>query len=295
MTSLIGGKVAISISDAPDRERLGYPEQEVTRVLYSVCTAIIRAGASVVYSGDLRSGGYTDLLFRFLAGAYAGADVAPFEHVLPEPDVRRLSFDALFDSLSKNRGVAKTTFVLAGSGYQARRSNNSIFVDSDAGGRLLSNDLDLEGWLSKAPVSDDALGYSQARRYVATDTNGRVAMGGKMGLLSSASDRYSGAGPGIIEEINVTLQANKPVVLLGAFGGATRDAAIELGLLDASAKVPRGEQLPSYVSFLSETSKLRSKIPGSCIGKLQAIANDDRAEFVALSSVDVLKGWSLSH
>ena len=36
--------VALSISDAPDRAKLGFPKREVDRVLFSLCTALIREG-----------------------------------------------------------------------------------------------------------------------------------------------------------------------------------------------------------------------------------------------------------
>ena len=57
--SLEGRMIAISIGDAPDRGRLGYPQREVDRVLLSVCTALVRAGARIVYGGNLDPAGFT--------------------------------------------------------------------------------------------------------------------------------------------------------------------------------------------------------------------------------------------
>ena len=56
--SLEGRMIAISIGDAPDRGRLGYPQREVDRVLLSVCTALVRAGARIVYGGNLDPAGF---------------------------------------------------------------------------------------------------------------------------------------------------------------------------------------------------------------------------------------------
>ena len=56
---LTGWKVALSISDAPDRARLGFPEREVERALLAVCTAIIREGGEILYAGDLQPEHFT--------------------------------------------------------------------------------------------------------------------------------------------------------------------------------------------------------------------------------------------
>jgi hypothetical protein len=69
--SLEGRMIAISIGDAPDRGRLGYPQREVDRVLLSVCTALVRAGARIVYGGNLDPAGFTFKIFRHLSEAYA--------------------------------------------------------------------------------------------------------------------------------------------------------------------------------------------------------------------------------
>ena len=86
--SLEGRMIAISIGDAPDRGRLGYPQREVDRVLLSVCTALVRAGARIVYGGNLDPAGFTFKIFRHLSEAYAvRRSTPPFVHVVPEPEV----------------------------------------------------------------------------------------------------------------------------------------------------------------------------------------------------------------
>lgn len=44
-----------------------------------------------------------------------------------------------------------------------------------------------------------------------------------MGVLSDPADAYEGAMPGIVEQAILTLEAAKPLIVLGAFGGASRD------------------------------------------------------------------------
>src|SRR5215207_3550676 len=108
MRVLEGKVVGLSISDAPDRARLGFPDREIDRLLFSICTVLIRSGARILYAGDLRSSGYTFKLFRHLAGAYAGQGERPFIHVVPEPVLRRVPYDDWLDALKESRGIART-------------------------------------------------------------------------------------------------------------------------------------------------------------------------------------------
>jgi len=289
VTALRNWKVALSISDAPDRSRLGYPDQEITRVLFSICTALIRAGAGILYSGDLRPTGYTFKMFRFLVGAYAGQGMVPFEHIVPEPVLRKLSYDTLYEVLSESRGVTTTIFHLGGKTFPVRRSDEGILVGDKRLQRTnITSQRQLSEWLDHYPVADKSSAYLDARQVVTSMSNARIAIGGKMGILDDPNDKYEGARPGIVEESIITLQQRKPLVVLGAFGGASRDIAIALNLLDKKEEVPRKPQETSYHRAIDEVRALSSSIPTNIVGSLRAIAKDDRAEAVALSIVEVL-------
>jgi len=293
MTLLDGWKVAISISDGPDRARLGYPMQEIDRALFSMCTALIRSGAKVVYSGDLRPSGYTFKMFRFLAGAYAGAGTIPFEHVIPEPVLRKMGFDALFDALKEGRSITATTLLIGGNAVPIRRSDRVLLVGERGSVRTeIADDVALSKWVGSFSPSDPASAYTMARVYVSKIVNARVAIGGKMGVVDDLSDHYSGARPGILEEAFYTLYEHKPLILLGAFGGATRDAAIALGLLNDRDRVPRKAQLPSYHVAIKEIEAYRANIPDVLRSRLAQLAADDRADSLSLSVVQAIHDWN---
>ena len=122
---------------------------------------------------------------------------------------------------------------------------------------------------------------------------GRVVMGGRMGVMDQPGDRYEGKMPGIVEEAILTLAAGQPLVVLGAFGGAARDLAIALGLLDPSARVARGPQLPSYDQALEEVRALADRIPDvpQIREQLFAVAGSDQAEQLGYSIVRLLEQW----
>src|SRR4051794_29160283 len=97
MTSpLAGQEIAISISDAPDLGKLGYPQREVERALLAVCGALVRAGARIAYGGNLDPAGYTFKIFEFLARTYTVQPaVAPFVHYVPQSVLRTVEITDL--------------------------------------------------------------------------------------------------------------------------------------------------------------------------------------------------------
>jgi SLOG cluster2 len=295
--TLIDRLVAISISNGPDLNRLGYPQREVDRVLLAICTALIRAGARIVYGGNLDPTGFTFKIFRHLAEAYAvRGRKAPFVHIVPEPVLRRANFDDFTATLKEARGIVETrvafadetTITLKAHGeatdvsvLAAPLSGNGIKIDSEQA---------FQAWLGP-PLGKPSDAYSAARKAMAQLTVGRVVMGGKMGLKERPEDHYEGAMPGVIEEAILTLDAGQALLTLGAFGGAARDLAIALKLLDSSMRVPRGEQESSYHSAVEQIGKRADRIPESLREELAHIARDDRAEPLGFAIVRALERW----
>jgi hypothetical protein len=155
----------------------------------------------------------------------------------------------------------------------------------------MRGDRDLTAWATGLTTKNIAEASTQAREAMATFVDASVLIGGKMGLLDIQGDQYMGAMPGIIEEALLMLRAGKPAVPLGAYGGATRDLAISLGLMEEERRVPRGSQAPSYDKAISQAASLRNMIPADLTEKLGAIAQDDRAELIGREIVEVIARW----
>tara|TARA_B100002003_G_scaffold30629_4_gene25673 strand:+ start:3943 stop:4821 length:879 start_codon:yes stop_codon:yes gene_type:complete len=287
MSELEGRTVAISVSDAPDRGRLGFPHREVDRALLSTCTALVRAGAEIAYAGHLDPEGYTFKIFRHLAGAYAGSRETPFRHFVPEPVAREARYADLLAVLDEGRAVVRTEIARGDTFVPARPSGGRIRLDSE----FVADDVQLEKWFAAVAPRSVPDGFGTARRMMSALVDARIVMGGRMGVLSDPHDTYQGAMPGIVEEAIVTLEAGKPLVVLGAFGGAARDVAIALGLLDAEQEVPRGEQNATYWPSIERVASLRDRIPGELRPFLAAVADDDRAEQNAFRTARVIAQW----
>ena len=71
-------------------------------------------------------------------------------------------------------------------------------------------------------------GLTAMRRAMLDRTDARVILGGRL-------DKYKGSMPGIAEEALLSLESERPVFLIGGFGGCARSVAQALGLAGARA------------------------------------------------------------
>jgi len=290
---MAGLKVAISASDAPDRARLGMPTREVDRALLTICTTLVREGCDIIYAGNLAPDKFTFKIFRHLAGAYAGGRIeAPFLHVIAEPVARQTSFDALHAALRESGVIARTRISIGGHLVPVRTSGAKLLLGEQGAAReIVDNDARWTAWLDSHPKASAAEAYTSARTAMTEEADARVALGGKMGVLANPNDNYEGVMPGIVEEAVMSLNAGQPLVALGAYGGASRDVTIALGLLPVDRTVPRGDQQPGYADALARVAALAYQVPDAQRPVLEKIADDDRGELTSFLIVEAILGW----
>lgn len=193
---LAGKRIALSMSDGPDRHTLGLTRLHQERIWDRLNSLLLAAGAHVAYGGDLRRGGYTVRLWDLLRGALdAGgrlpSDVVhsylawPIPLLLNEqaraelPDVIQLHEFRMPASLTRDPAA----YIEPG---------NSVPQDHFA-------------W---------TIAMSEMRRVMAADCDARVMLGGQFRSVSPV--------PGLIEEFLTFVELGKPVYLAGGFGGMTR-------------------------------------------------------------------------
>jgi hypothetical protein len=200
--------VAISISESPDMSVLGLGPEHLVDAMAEVARHLLAMGARLMYGGDLRPGGFTEVLFELVARYRRDADLGdervgvanflawPVHLSFTPEEIRRLS-----DGLN---GVADV-----------------IFLSAD--GKLIST-ADRQRLPAREPSPDEWVSGLTAMRDVMTKrSDARVVLGGKV------SD-FKGIMPGVAEEALTTINAGKPLYLLGGFGGCARDIAEDLGL-----------------------------------------------------------------
>jgi len=209
-------RIGISVSETPDLYRLGLQETHFRLALAEIARSVLVSGGSLAYGGHLSPEGYTVFLLQELQ-KYSRRD-QPLMVCLAWQEHRKLSLSEL----------------------QTRRKDLGLF------GRIVC--LDLTGKETDAATGrgenpeavEDAStrreGLTALRRYMTSQTNGRVLIGGKR-------HGFQGELPGLMEEALIAIEAAQPVYLAGGFGGVTADIVEALGV-DNNAWLARRTDAP---------------------------------------------------
>jgi hypothetical protein len=204
--------VAISISESADMAVLGLAEEHLRDAMAEVARYLLAMGARLIYGGDLRAYGFTELLFELVARHRRDADLGDERPAvisyLPWP----------VHSSKKAKDVQAFAKDLAGIAevHCLDRQGQEIPLDQLA--RKPHNPTD-EEWTD---------GLTAMRALVTETADAHIVLGGRV-------TGYRGRMPGIAEEALLALEASQPVFLLGGFGGCARDIAEKLQLLAPSA------------------------------------------------------------
>lgn len=192
---LNGKKIAISVSNNEDLERNGMSEQHINDISIEIARYIISNGGTALYGGDLRSGGFTKY-FSELSNQYKFENDRAYRFVnyFPFPNFKEITQEVQIEFKSKQ--IKPEILALP----------NSL------------KGIDIDKIYKPFENCEDRYIYSECfkemRVKMAKDCHARVMVGGKIG-------NYLGYIPGIIEEALYTLLENKPLYLVGGFGGAT--------------------------------------------------------------------------
>lgn len=200
--------IAISISESPDMSVLGLSDEHLRDAMAEIARHFLALGARLIYGGDLRQHGFSDLLFELVAryrrDANEGDSRSGVTNYLAWP-VHILQAMADLESQSTEIGDSAELTLL----------------------RIDGSELSIEerrGLTLQVPTEQDwADGLTSMRMTMMSHSNARVVVGGRV-------EGYKGSMPGIAEEVLLALRARMPTFLVGGFGGCTRDIAETLGL-----------------------------------------------------------------
>jgi hypothetical protein len=209
--------IAVSASDSPDMPALGLSHQHLQDALSEITRHLLALGARLYYGGDLRVGGFSELLFelvqRHKRDASDGDKRSDVINFLAWPVHLRMAFPDIEAAKKDLEGIAE-------------------LVCLDEGGQQLSL-ADRARIASRQPSELEwAAGLTAMRKVVLSETQARVVIGGQV-------EGYKGAMPGIAEEALLSLLEEKPLYLVGGFGGCSRDIAETLGLTEPWAPLNR--------------------------------------------------------
>jgi SLOG cluster2 len=175
-------RVAISVSEpgTPELEARGLVQAHVKHAFVETARQILAAGGSLAYGGDLRQGGFSEILVALLH-TYSGDD-------RPKTDRIRLYLGQPVWKPMAAAQMSKLTPVLTRVKVPG--------AETDRTGRAAA-----------------ALDFTAMRERQVAETDARVLVGGR---LSGQAGRW----PGVAEEAFLSLRAGQPVFLAGGMGGA---------------------------------------------------------------------------
>ncbi len=215
--ALRGARIAISASESPDLDRLGLMEIHFRLALAEIGRCVLVSGGTLAYGGHLRPDGYTTFLIRELQKF--GRRDSPLLICLAWQEHRELTLSDLA-ARKRNLGLLGRIVCLGPDGREVDPA-----VDRQEAAQKI----------------DDAVLRRRAltgmRRYMATQTQGRVLIGGKR-------SGFQGEIPGLMEEALISLEQTHPVYLAGGFGGVTADIAQAVGIDDGSWLPPQADAPP---------------------------------------------------
>jgi hypothetical protein len=226
---LAGRCIGISISESPDMAVLGLGLEHLQDAMSEIARHLIACGASLAYGGDLREGGFTELLFEIVERYRSRKDE---ERVLVENylawPVHALSTPVKLQSLAETlKGLAELVLLTADGSRMELSQRPSVAQPPDE-----------EEW---------SAGLTAMRNAMATRIDARIALGGRI-------SGYKGNMPGIVEEALIQLGKKSPLYILGGFGGCSLAIAKVMGLaeridvLSAPATFPGLDQFERFAA-----------------------------------------------
>lgn len=194
---LEGKNVAISISESPDSSTLGIGKAMFEDLSVELARHLLISGAHLVYGGDLRPGGFTEL-FKDLAYQYG---IYEKDKTLKNYFTNYLAWPIYIGMTPATQAEYKSCRVLC------QKATIPDTIPTDLHSQMVP------------PTTVDNLYYwaeslKAMRQEMESHIDARIILGGRV-------TGFKGYMPGLYEEAVNAAKANHPLFLLGGFGGAS--------------------------------------------------------------------------
>lgn len=193
---LEGKNVAISISESPDSSILGIGKAMFEDLSVELARHLLVSGAHLVYGGDLRPGGFTEL-FKDLAYQYG---IYEKDKTLKNYFTNYLAWPIYVGMAPATHGEYKSCRV------QCQNATIPDTIPADLHGQMVppSTVENLYYW---------AESLKAMRLEMESNIDARIILGGRVA-------GFKGYMPGLYEEAIIAANCKHPIFLLGGFGGA---------------------------------------------------------------------------
>jgi hypothetical protein len=226
-------KVGISISYNPDSKKFGYSEMHIQDASIEFARYLLVHGATLIYAGDLRPGGFT-YLFSELTKLYSTKE-----------NCRKFRF-INYMAWPLYLGMSRATEL-------DFRQNNVEIKKLPLPPGLPAEAEKYTSWDSYEAKVVWAKSFFFMRETMDKETDVRIFIGGK-------TREFKSTLPGIVEECLLALRSDKPVYLIGAYGGATKEI-VDLILQKPSKVLTEEYQLADsvYKDFFTHWNKTQKE------------------------------------
>jgi SLOG cluster2 len=193
---LDGIRIAVSVSENEELEQLGLSKQHLKDIMIEIARYLMANGGTLLYGGHLKNEGYTRL-FAELSYQYKFLNDTAFRFVnyFPFPNSTNLTLEIKADFVKQ-----QVEPVL-------------IEIPKHLGEIDISRHYDAENIIEDKFIYSEC--FSDMRNIMAQNSHARIVVGGKQ-------SKFLGYMPGIVKEAYYSLKANKPVYIIGGFGGAAK-------------------------------------------------------------------------
>jgi hypothetical protein len=198
---LLGRVIGLSSSEPDDLAQLGLSALHWKDLLIEVYRYLLSSGASIAYGGDLRNAGLTEMLIELVT-----------RHKFSNQDQSDRLRSFLAFPLSLSLSAEK----------EAQYVHRIKFTKVPPPADVLPIDLNTS---LPAEEADNLYIWSRCltnmRESMEKECHARIFVGGKY-------SNYKGIGPGLLEEILISLKSETPLYLIGGYGGVVADVVSQL-------------------------------------------------------------------
>lgn len=235
--ALAGHAIALSVSDSEDLGLLGLLPSHLQLALAEIARVIFVADARLLYGGDLRAGGHTELLLQELTryGRKTGALT-----LLLAWSVHRRTPLASLERTDQRLGLRGQLLALDAAGQP---------IDDWRSGRPPEGIDDLS-------AADKERAFEAMRARMCDETQARVAIGGRRRLGGDVM-------PGVLHEVLMSLERRQPVYLAGGFGGTTADICAAIDPACTALRAPTADPPARRAVPALEALRQRAQAPGA--------------------------------
>jgi len=241
---LLGKKIGVSISDPSNSNeellKIGHNSSHLIQLSQDLAKHLLSKGTVLVYGGDLRENGFTDYIFKEAQALQVRlrTDNIHLENYIAWPIYKNDSMD-ITEWKARYNQIATMN--------EVDPPNDVVDIIPDQNSFLPpTNAQNLYVW-SRC--------LTEMRNIMITDCDVRICAGGKQ-------KGYKGKLPGVLEEIIIALNKEKPLFLLGGFGGVTSKVCRFIQTQTSSEELTKTWQMqnnPGYKDFLDFSSSRDNK------------------------------------